>query len=76
MKKKIVYDIKFNDNCFSHEKDIENIIFERFKIESIIKVKKELDIVPEINLQDLNKIDFSYAYFEKKIINSKIKKSD
>lgn len=67
--KKIVYDIKFNDNCFSHEKDIENIIFERFKIESIIKVKKELDIVPEINLQDLNKIDFSYAYFEKNIIN-------
>lgn len=69
IEKKTVYDIKFNNYCFSHEKDIENIIFERFKIELIIKVKKELNIIPKIKIDDLNKIDFSYTCFEKNIIN-------
>lgn len=67
--KRVIYDIKFNNYCISHEKNIENIILERLKIELIIKIKKELDITPEVKLQDINEIDSSYIYFEKSIIN-------
>lgn len=66
---KIEYDNKLNISPFSHEKNIEDIVFERLKIEMIIKVRKELIIKPEINMYELEKNNSSYKNFEKEINN-------